>query len=157
MQPNDNEKLEKLIHRTLRSLPDRRAPASLEARVLAEIQRRAALPWWRKAYADWPALVRAGFFAASAVAAALVVLGLIAVGQNAAVLRLAGQVAGQFAWIASAQDIAGSLAASFGAVFRAIPPIWLYGTIAAIVALYATLAAVGAATYQTLASGRRSS
>ena len=36
------EQLEKMVHAALRSLPDRRAPASLEARVLAAVQARAA-------------------------------------------------------------------------------------------------------------------
>jgi hypothetical protein len=155
MNPNDPDKLESLIHRTLRSQPDRRAPSSLEARVLGEIHRRAALPWWRKAYAEWPSTVRAGFFAASAVAAAFVFIVLSAVGQSAPFIRVAGQFAGQLDWVAPARQLAGSLAGSFGTVIRAIPPAWLYGTIAAVAALYGTLGAMGAVTYRALASGRR--
>jgi hypothetical protein len=45
--PENNErKLERLIHETLRELPARQAPSSLENRVLAELARRTALPWW---------------------------------------------------------------------------------------------------------------
>ena len=47
MQPspeNHQEKLERAIHQTLRALPPRRAPRSLEDRVFAELARRAALP-----------------------------------------------------------------------------------------------------------------
>ncbi len=40
--PDNEEKMERLIHRTLRDLPPRRAPNSLERRVLAELDRRAA-------------------------------------------------------------------------------------------------------------------
>ena len=39
---HDPEKLERAIHETLRALPPRRAPRTLEARVLAELERRAA-------------------------------------------------------------------------------------------------------------------
>lgn len=49
--PDPEEKLERLIHRTLRDLAPRRAPRTLEARVFAELERRAALPWWRQSYA----------------------------------------------------------------------------------------------------------
>lgn len=42
LSPQD---LEKLIHQTLRALPDRKAPRSLEHRVLAAIAARQALPW----------------------------------------------------------------------------------------------------------------
>ena len=37
MPSHDPEKLERLIHQTLRSLPNRRAPHTLEARVLAAL------------------------------------------------------------------------------------------------------------------------
>ena len=57
----------------LRNLPDRKAPAGLEARVLAEISRRAALPWWRKSFAHWPVAVRLGFLILSARVAAVAV------------------------------------------------------------------------------------
>src|SRR5476649_1202935 len=59
--PDSHEKLEQLIHRTLREQPARRAPRSLEQRVLAELERRAALPWWRRSFAHWPLPARAGF------------------------------------------------------------------------------------------------
>jgi len=62
------------IHRVLRSLPDRAAPASLEERVFAEIARRAALPWWRQSFARWPLAARAAFLVVSAVAAAAMIV-----------------------------------------------------------------------------------
>jgi hypothetical protein len=51
------EQLEKLIHSNLRALPDRRAPRSLESRVHAAIETRAALPWWKQSFAQWPVAV----------------------------------------------------------------------------------------------------
>ena len=59
------DKLETLIERTLRAQPARRAPQDLQARVFAEIGRRAALPWWRNNFARWPLAARAGFLIAS--------------------------------------------------------------------------------------------
>ena len=55
MKPRMNpDELERFIHQTLRALPDRKAPGTLEARVLAEVERRAAIPWWHKSWSYWP-------------------------------------------------------------------------------------------------------
>jgi hypothetical protein len=56
------ERLERLISSVLREQPPLRAPASLEARVLEAIEL-AALPWWRKGFAQWPLGARAAMFA----------------------------------------------------------------------------------------------
>ena len=68
------DELEKFIHRTLRSLPDRRAPATLEARVAAALEARAAIPWWHKSWTYWPQWVRALFVLFCGGLAALVVV-----------------------------------------------------------------------------------
>ena len=45
---NESEqKLEQALHQALRSVPLRRAPLSLEARVMNELARRATKPWWQ--------------------------------------------------------------------------------------------------------------
>jgi hypothetical protein len=54
--------LERLIHGVLREQPLLRAPASLEARVLAAIEREAS-PWWRSGFVQWPLGARAAMFA----------------------------------------------------------------------------------------------
>ena len=53
-----DEKLERLVGQVLRDQPLRRAPASLEARVLGELAARARLPWWRRGITTWPVAVR---------------------------------------------------------------------------------------------------
>jgi len=55
-------RLERLIHGVLREQPPLRAPASLEARVLAAIEVE-ALPWWHRGFAQWPLGARAAMFA----------------------------------------------------------------------------------------------
>ncbi|MDF9826379.1 hypothetical protein M2447_000460 [Ereboglobus sp. PH5-10] len=74
-QPHDsNDRLSREIHRVLRAQPDRAAPDSLEARVFAGIERRAALPWWRQSFARWPIAARAAFMIVSAALAAVMIV-----------------------------------------------------------------------------------
>jgi hypothetical protein len=156
MNPNNPEKLEAAIQRALRSIPDRQAPSRLEGRVLLELNRRAALPWWRKSFAHWPASVRVIFFVGSAVAAALVVVGLVQLGVSNGADQLVTGFVGRFTWIATSRNIAEAIGTKFLLVIRAIPPVWLYSAAGTVAFCYAALGALGAAFYRTLSFGRPS-
>lgn len=155
MNTHDPEKLEAAIHRLLRSIPDRKAPAGLEARVLAELSRRAALPWWRKSFAHWPSAVQSAFYVGSAVAAAMVVAGLIALGRTPGATELAGGVAERFSWLVMAREIAASAYDRVHSLIGAIPPLWLYCAAGTVAACYAALGAIGAATYRAVSFARQ--
>jgi hypothetical protein len=155
MSTNDPEKLEASIHRLLRSLPDRKAPASLEARVLGELSRRAALPWWRKSYAYWPLAARASFVAASALAAALIVSGLFILLRSPGATAFASGVSQHFSWLVLSRELFAAASDRVRAVAAAIPPLWIYGAAGTIALCYATLAAICAATYRTLTFARQ--
>jgi hypothetical protein len=157
MSPNNTEKLEAAIHRALRSVPDRKAPAGLEGRILAELNRLASLPWWRRSFAHWPLAPRVIFFAGSAVAAALVVNALMMVGFSNVAHDLAAGVTQRLAWISLAREITAAIGVKVRLVVGAIPPVWLYGTATAVVLCYATLAAIGAAAYRAVSFARRAS
>jgi hypothetical protein len=60
---------DELLDRVLRELPLRRAPHTLEARVLGELERRAARPWWCRSFTHWPNIARLGFLVICAVPA----------------------------------------------------------------------------------------
>lgn len=134
-------------------MPDRRAPSSLEARVLAELARRAALPWWRKSFAHWPAAVRALFFGGSAVAAAVLVSGLLLVVRHPGAVGLAG-VPEPFAWLRAARDFVASADSSVRLVFAAVPRAWIYGAAGLLAACYAALGAIGATAYRAISFAR---
>ncbi len=60
--PEKSDPLEQLLDRTLRALAP--APGAAGARnrgCSTDLQRRAALPWWRRSFAHWPSAARAGF------------------------------------------------------------------------------------------------
>ena len=58
MKPPSPDPLEAWVHRALRELPEEPAPAPVTARVMAELARRAALPWWRRNPSSWPIALR---------------------------------------------------------------------------------------------------
>ncbi len=150
MNPSDEHELERLIHQTLRDLPVRRAPQSLELRVFAAIERRAASPWWHKSFAHWPLLARIAFVGLS-IGLVSAVIWLVA-GYDGAQLQAA--VAAQFGWARALGAVVVTMVDLIQGIIRAIPPLWLYGVLGVVAALYGTLFGLGAAAYRTLYASR---
>jgi len=140
--------LEVAIHRTLRAQPLRRAPRSLESRVLAELARQAGLPWWHKSYAFWPAPVRAAFFGLSAIAAAALVAGIYFVSASAT-QQLASELMGRLGWLGFIRPLFATVADTLVVVGRSIPALWLLGGAALFAGAYATLIGASAVAYRT--------
>jgi hypothetical protein len=145
MTPPDLDRLESLIHRTLRSLPDRPAPRTLEARVTAALDRQADLPWWRRSFSRWPQSARYGVFATAAASAALLVL----FSRGPFATRAFGALAEGFPWIVAAQSVGAGLLETGRSVATAIPPTWIYGAAILLTGCYALLIGLGAAVYRT--------
>jgi hypothetical protein len=143
-----DDTLERLVDRALHDLPLRRAPATLESRVFAELQRRAALPWWRRSFAHWPLAARAGFLVIC-----IALIGFVFVGGAAAMdaLRsLSDSGALSLSWVRAAGVLMASAGNLIALLTRAVQPGLLYGGIAVCAALYAVLFGLGAAVYRTL-------
>jgi len=150
-----NEDLERLVHRSLREIPDRSAPRTLEARVFAELQRRAALPWWRQSYAHWPAFARGVFFVASAGFAAALVAVLFNVLSGAGAAATGAAISQRLGSLDLVQSL-WALAWQTGAtILRSIPPLWLYGSLALLALCYATVVGVGATAYRVFVQKAR--
>ena len=147
---------EQLVHRTLRELPLRRAPRSLEQRVLAEIERRAALPWWRRSFAHWPAVARAGFIVLCAGLVRLVLAGGGSMAAGFAPTEFANAFAQQFAWMDRGLVIGRALAGFCEIMSRNIPALWLYIGLVFFASMYAALFGLGAAAYKAIRTQRSS-
>lgn len=144
------EQLEACIHHELRALPPRRAPRTLEGRVLAEVERRAAIAWYHKSWTYWPASVRVGFLAFGTVFAGAAMVAFYLFSQGTAVGTVTQEITAGFGWITR---IAGAFAWTGHFVRQlvgGIPPLWLYGGLAFIAAMYATFVGLGTAAYRYL-------
>ena len=153
--PRDpQEKLEELIHRALRDLPARRAPRSLEQRVLAELAQRAALAWWHKSFAYWPLPVRVAFIVASAGLVKVVLMATVWVMAGFDLAEVQNAFAQPVAWMEGGRAVSDALVGFCEIMLRNIPPLWLYGGLAFLAAMYAALFGLGAAAYKAFRAQR---
>lgn len=143
--PDPHDDPARRFTRLMRGLPPRRAPATLESRVLGELRRRTVQPW-RSGFSRWPPGARVAF---------VVVCGALA-GTTlndaswVSAAHTVSDVGAAPAWLQSAAAAVTS-AGNLGAVLaHAIPAGWLYAGLGAGATLYALLFGLGAAAYRTL-------
>ena len=149
MNSRNPQDLEKFIHSTLRALPDRRAPSTLEHRVLGTLAARRALPWYRLSWAQWPLAARLAFLLLSAaLIGAITYLSLQGLDPMASALATARD--GLAAALAPCRAATDALLNVFSLIFRAIPQTWLYGALAVIGLAYLSFLGLGATAYRTL-------
>jgi hypothetical protein len=141
------QRLEQELDRTLRELPLRRAPPTLESRVLRELQRRAALPWWRHSFAHWPTAARAAFVV---LGAGLVKLAFLGGAWTAAGVGSLHDSAAAMPWAHQAVAVVGAAGGFAISLVRAIPPEWIHDGLAVSAVLYAALFGLGIAAYRVL-------
>jgi hypothetical protein len=147
-QSESEQKLEQTLHQALRSVPMRKAPLSLEARVMNELARRAAMPWWRASFGSWPVAARVGFVLTCAVLIAATILGGVSAYLGDRPVSEASALV--LSWVNPFLTIISSAGGLLAVLFRVIPPLWLYGALGLGVFLYVTLFGLGAAAYRTL-------
>jgi hypothetical protein len=140
------EQLEQLVHRELRALPLRKAPRDLEARVFAALEQRATVAWWHKSFSHWPAAARAAFLALATGVTGAALAAFFVMSSGLDTSAAAAQVADRLtppSWIS----------AVFGSLLNAagnIPSLWLWGGLAALMAIYAATFTLGATAYRFL-------
>lgn len=148
------DKLEKAIHEALRGLPPRKAPLTLEARVLAEIARRDSLPWWHRSWAYWPTPIRWIFLVLSAALCGVLIGACAGFFQGNAPQLFAHFFAQPLARLSA---LSAALHATLNVgrdLIALIPPVWLYAAFAAMGLLYLSVFLVGATAYRTLWQSR---
>jgi hypothetical protein len=139
---------ESRLGQALRTLPERRAPATLESRVLDALARRAPLPWWRRSFGDWPAAARVAFGVTSAVLVVVTVLAAAAANANLGSLGASRALATSVLRDASVFFvITRTLGVSLASILSSS---WVLGCLIASAALYAALFGLAIAGYRTL-------
>jgi hypothetical protein len=141
MNDGNDEKLERLIAGALSGLPLKRAPAELERRVFDELARRAALPWWRRGFAQWPVAARIGFIV-------LCVLLVAALSLTSGFAQQAG--AQTFTWARPLVGLMATIGGTATLVASLVPPLWIYLALSFGAFLYVLLFGLGAFAYRTL-------
>ncbi|MEP6547417.1 MAG: hypothetical protein ABJD53_08105 [Gammaproteobacteria bacterium] len=143
-----DEAMQRLLDRTLRELPLRGAPATLESRVFSELERRAVRPWWRRSFTHWPAPAKVAFLVFCGALVALVFACGTAAVTNLRFLLESGTPS--LSWARQIGVLIVSAGNLFALLARTLPVTWLYQGIAVCAVLYAVLFGLGAAVYRTL-------
>lgn len=142
--------LEKALHQALRSLPNQKAPATLENRVLAELARRQAATGPSRSWASWPAPMRWAFLIVSAGICGLAVavgMMLFRDGGHDLLHSLAGEPVQR---LLTFRDALRGATSAGSDLFSLIPQTWLYAALGGFFLVYGVLFGIGATAYRTL-------
>src|SRR5262249_30084064 len=130
------------------SQPLRRAPISLEQRVLAQLAgQRAIVSWWRRGFAHWPMAARAAFLLASVGFVKLAISGVLSAISFVGSREIAGTA---LSWVEVGARVASMVESAGSFLLHTIPPTWLYAAAAVGVVSYALLFGLGTVAYRTL-------
>jgi hypothetical protein len=142
------ETADRSLTQLLRNLPLRPAPASLESRVLHQLERRRALAWWRRGFAHWSTATRAVFITTCGVLICASLLDTRWSTLGTGVWQRAFSWA--LSWAYPAELAIASTTAVSTRIVHSLPVNWLYAILATAAALYAALFGLGVAAYRTL-------
>jgi hypothetical protein len=140
MNEANDKKIEQLLKGALGGLPLRRAPDALQRRVLDELALRAALPWWRRNFAQWPLAARTAFVVVCVVLAGLSL--------TSGVTQQFGAQA--WTWVQPAIGVMASIGGVASLAVRLVPPLFIYVVLIVGALLYTVLFGLGAFAYRTL-------
>jgi len=145
---NGPEKLESFVDQLVRGQPLRRAPATLEARVLAQLAlQQAPIPWWRRGFTHWPLTARVAFLIASYGFVRLAIAGVMSIITFVGSREVAETAV---SWAHVGTTAVSATVSLCSLIVSAIPPLWLYGAAVCGFALYALLFGLGTVAYRTL-------
>ncbi len=146
--PDQRNPWEDALDSALKSLPSRRAPVALEARVLAAIAAQQAKPWWRKGFAHWPSTMRLVFLIVTATIAGGTAWVLLNGAGSPSVAAIGDGIGSVFRWWGQARSLAGDLVRLAADSLSPAAQLWILTGIGLVALCYATLIGAGAALYR---------
>ena len=154
MNPHNEQRLAAVIDRELKALPHLRAPDSLASRVMATIEQRRTLPWYRRAWQTWPMPLQA--VSMLALLTVFVVLCFVSwhVVHTSAVASATSQVGGWFNLLCTVWKTVNVLVSAAGLAFKSLGSAVIIGTVVALLFGYAMCVAFGTV-YARLAFAHR--
>ena len=140
---NREDELERLVTRALQDQPLRRAPATLERRVLAQLESGAGVARWRSGFAHWPVAARLVFLAASVGVVKLALSMALWLSTPLQSPAFSPELPTQIAWLQTLLVAGASIA-------RTVPSVWVHAGIGVLAIMYAALFGIGASAYRTM-------
>ena len=138
---NRHDEIERQVTRALQGQPPRRAPSTLERRVLAQIEASATAIGWRRGFAHWPVAARVAFLAASVGVVKVALLVAMWLATPLASPAVSVQLPSQITWLQT-------LLVAMGSVVHTVPSVWVHAGIALLAIMYVALFGIGASAYR---------
>jgi len=154
MNDDENPQLEAAVDRELKALPDLRAPRTLLPRVMAVIEQRAVVPWYRRAWQTWPLPLQAVSLLVLLAAFGGLCFGSGQLAHTPAVVSATMEASGWFGLLSTIWGSLGVLANALTLAIRSLGPLVLLGITLALLAGYAACVGFGTL-YVRLAFARR--
>lgn len=154
MNENKNSQLEAAVDRELKALPNLRASQTLLPRVMAVLEQRAGLPWYRRAWQTWPLPLQAVSMLVLLVAFAGLCLGSWQLVNAPAVASATSEASGWIRILSRTLSTLGVLVNALALAVRSLGPLVLFGIMMALLLGYAACVGFGTL-YVRLAFARR--
>ena len=154
MNEHEKSRLEAAVDRELKALPDLRAPQRLLPRVMAVIEQRAVLPWYRRAWQTWPLPLQVVSMLALLTAFSGLCFGSWQLVHAPAVAAATSEASGWFRTLSRSLSTLGVLANALVLAVRSLGPLALSGIVMALLLGYAACVGFGTL-YVRLAFARR--
>ena len=154
MNEDEHPQLEAAVDRELKALPNLRAPQTLLPRVMAVIEQRAVLPWYRRAWQTWPQPLRVVSMLILLVAFGGLCFGSWQLVHAPAVASATSEASGWFRMLSRTLSTLGVLANALALAVRSLGPLALFGIMIALLLSYAACVGFGTL-YVRLAFARR--
>jgi len=143
MNAEYEKQLETAVERELKALGELEAPPEIARRVMRVIEQRAATPWYRQAWQNWPPALRGVSLAGLLAAFAVLCLGGSQLTHVAALSPAAREVSGWFGLVDSIWNAANVLVNALGLAVRSLGPAVIIGSVVVLLACYATCVSLG--------------